>query len=69
VIESCEVPIKSIEIQLVRVETCGCAEGFAKDGKRHDIPVQTVWVQLYLFFVLHTNNACLKKGLYSFAIN
>ncbi|CAF0909649.1 unnamed protein product [Brachionus calyciflorus] len=25
------VPIKSIEIQLVRVETCGCAEGYAKD--------------------------------------
>ena len=33
VIESCETGIKSIEIQLVRVETCGCAEGFAKDGK------------------------------------
>ena len=24
--------MKSIEIQLVRVETCGCAEGYAKDG-------------------------------------
>lgn len=31
-IEKCEVPIKSIELQLVRVETCGCAEGFAKDA-------------------------------------
>ena len=31
--ESCDSPIKSIEIQLVRVETCGCAEGYAKDGK------------------------------------
>ena len=28
----CEVPIKSIELQLIRVETCGCAEGYAKDG-------------------------------------
>jgi hypothetical protein len=27
-----EAAIKSIELQLVRVETCGCAEGFAKDG-------------------------------------
>lgn len=27
-----DIPIKSIEIQLVRVETCGCAEGYAKDA-------------------------------------
>lgn len=27
-----EIPVKSIEIQLVRVETCGCAEGFSKDA-------------------------------------
>lgn len=26
-------PIRSIELQLVRVETCGCAEGFAREGK------------------------------------
>lgn len=32
VLESREVPIKSIELQLVRVETCGCAEGYAKDA-------------------------------------
>jgi hypothetical protein len=32
VLEQCEAAIKSIEIQLVRVETCGCAEGYAKDG-------------------------------------
>lgn len=30
-----EAPIKSIELQLVRVETCGCLEGYAKDGKVH----------------------------------
>lgn len=39
--ESTEVPIKSIELQLVRVETCGCAEGYARDGS--------------CFFVLYTN--------------
>jgi hypothetical protein len=27
-----EIPIKSIDIQLVRVETCGCAEGYSKDA-------------------------------------
>lgn len=27
-----DTPIKSIELQLVRVETCGCAEGFAKEA-------------------------------------
>ncbi|XP_025100328.1 Down syndrome critical region protein 3 homolog isoform X4 [Pomacea canaliculata] len=33
-VEQCDAPIKSIEIQLVRVETCGCAEGYAKDAPR-----------------------------------
>lgn len=33
VIEKTEIPIKSIDLQLVRVETCGCAEGYARDGK------------------------------------
>eukprot|EP01126_Amoeba_proteus_P040156 TRINITY_DN4270_c0_g1_i11.p1 TRINITY_DN4270_c0_g1~~TRINITY_DN4270_c0_g1_i11.p1 ORF type:complete len:230 (-),score=39.22 TRINITY_DN4270_c0_g1_i11:402-1091(-) len=32
VLEKCDEPIKSIEIQLVRVETCGCTDGFATDG-------------------------------------
>lgn len=32
-IEHCEAVIKSIELQLVRVETCGCAEGYSRDGK------------------------------------
>lgn len=30
-VERCSAPIRSIEIQLVRVETCGCAEGYARD--------------------------------------
>lgn len=32
VVKRSDVPIKSIELQLVRVETCGCAEGFAKEA-------------------------------------
>jgi len=31
-VEECETVIKSIELQLVRVETCGCADGFAKEA-------------------------------------
>ncbi|VVC42295.1 Immunoglobulin E-set,Vacuolar protein sorting protein 26 related [Cinara cedri] len=31
-IEHCDIPIKSIDLQLVRVETCGCVEGFSKDA-------------------------------------
>ncbi len=27
-----EAPVKSIELQLVRVETCGCLEGYAKEA-------------------------------------
>ncbi|XP_055004966.1 vacuolar protein sorting-associated protein 26C isoform X2 [Boleophthalmus pectinirostris] len=32
VVEQSDVPVKSIELQLVRVETCGCAEGYARDA-------------------------------------
>ncbi|KAK2153748.1 hypothetical protein LSH36_287g00016 [Paralvinella palmiformis] len=32
IVEYSEAPIKSMELQLVRVETCGCAEGYAKDA-------------------------------------
>jgi hypothetical protein len=32
VIEESEAVIRSIEVQLVRVETCGCAEGLAKEA-------------------------------------
>ena len=32
-IESCDARIRSIELQLVRVETCGCAEGYAREGR------------------------------------
>lgn len=32
-VDHCDTVIKSIELQLVRVETCGCAEGYSRDGK------------------------------------
>ncbi|KAJ8729085.1 hypothetical protein PYW07_006781 [Mythimna separata] len=31
-VDECSVPIRSLELQLVRVETCGCAEGYSKDA-------------------------------------
>jgi len=31
-LKHCAEPIKCIELQLVRVETCGCADGFAKEA-------------------------------------
>ncbi|XP_021202048.1 Down syndrome critical region protein 3 isoform X2 [Bombyx mandarina] len=31
-VDECSVPIKSIELQLVRVETCGCADGYSRDA-------------------------------------
>ena len=39
ILEHCEIPIKSVELQLVRVETCGCAEGYARDGKQKNFLV------------------------------
>ena len=30
-VEHSAKPIKSVELQLVRVETCGCAEGYVVD--------------------------------------
>jgi hypothetical protein len=32
IVESCEARIRSIELQLVRVETCGCTEGIAREA-------------------------------------
>lgn len=31
-IENSEIPLKSVEIQLLRVETCGCADGYAREA-------------------------------------
>ncbi|ALC45131.1 CG4074 [Drosophila busckii] len=39
-IQHTDTPIKSIELQLVRVETCGCDEGYSKDATE----VQTIQI-------------------------
>ncbi|XP_064074620.1 vacuolar protein sorting-associated protein 26C isoform X2 [Vanessa tameamea] len=38
-VDECSVAIKSIELQLVRVETCGSAEGYSKDEFELNIAV------------------------------
>lgn len=37
ILEKCETSVRSLELQLVRVETCGCAEGYSKDGESFTI--------------------------------
>ncbi|KAK6486119.1 vacuolar protein sorting-associated protein 26C [Huso huso] len=70
VVESSEVPIKSIELQLVRVETCGCAEGYARDATEiqniqiaegdvchgFPIPIYMVFPRLFTCPTLETTN-------------
>ncbi|XP_076876172.1 vacuolar protein sorting-associated protein 26C [Brachyhypopomus gauderio] len=70
VVESSEVAIKSIELQLVRVETCGCAEGYAKDATEIQniqiaegdvcrglpIPIYMVFPRLFTCPTLQTTN-------------
>ncbi|CAD5112013.1 unnamed protein product [Dimorphilus gyrociliatus] len=69
-IESCEQPIKSIELQLMRVEVCGCAEGYSKDAteiqniqiaegdpcRNVAIPIYMVYPRLYTCPTLTTRN-------------
>uniref|UniRef100_A0A4W4FPE6 VPS26 endosomal protein sorting factor C n=1 Tax=Electrophorus electricus TaxID=8005 RepID=A0A4W4FPE6_ELEEL len=70
VVESSEVAIKSIELQLVRVETCGCAEGYARDATEIQniqiaegdvshglpIPIYMVFPRLFTCATLETTN-------------
>ncbi|KAI2660151.1 Down syndrome critical region 3 [Labeo rohita] len=69
-VESSEVAIKSIELQLVRVETCGCAEGYARDAteiqniqiaegdvcRGLSIPIYMVFPRLFTCPTLETTN-------------
>uniref|UniRef100_A0A3P9A1H1 VPS26 endosomal protein sorting factor C n=1 Tax=Esox lucius TaxID=8010 RepID=A0A3P9A1H1_ESOLU len=70
VVQSSDVAIKSIELQLVRVETCGCAEGYARDATEiqniqiaegdvcHSlpIPIYMVFPRLFTCPTLETTN-------------
>ncbi|XP_048514704.1 vacuolar protein sorting-associated protein 26C isoform X2 [Athalia rosae] len=70
VIEYCQVPIKSVELQLVRVETCGCAEGYSRDATEIQniqigegnvctglaIPIHMIFPRLFTCPTLNTSN-------------
>ena len=63
-------PIRSIELQLVRVETCGCAEGFSRDAteiqniqigegdlcRNASIPIYMIFPRLFTCPTLNTSN-------------
>ncbi|KAL1124608.1 hypothetical protein AAG570_001232 [Ranatra chinensis] len=69
-IDYTEIPIKSVELQLVRVETCGCAEGYARDvteiqniqiGEGNvacglEIPIHMIFPRLFTCPTLSTTN-------------
>ncbi|GAB5576264.1 vacuolar protein sorting-associated protein 26C isoform X2 [Prionailurus iriomotensis] len=69
-VESSEAAIKSIELQLVRVETCGCAEGYARDAteiqniqiadgdvcRSLSVPIYMVFPRLFTCPTLETTN-------------
>ncbi|XP_020287618.1 Down syndrome critical region protein 3 homolog isoform X2 [Pseudomyrmex gracilis] len=70
IIENCEAVIKSIELQLVRVETCGCAEGYSRDATEIQniqigegnvctnlpIPIYMIFPRLFTCPTLSTSN-------------
>ncbi|XP_039084733.1 vacuolar protein sorting-associated protein 26C isoform X2 [Hyaena hyaena] len=70
VVESSEAAIRSIELQLVRVETCGCAEGYARDAteiqniqiadgdvcRSLSVPIYMVFPRLFTCPTLETTN-------------
>lgn len=69
-VHSTEIPIKSIELQLIRVETCGCSEGYSEDATEIqntqiadgnilpnlDIPIYMILPRLFTCPTLITKN-------------
>eukprot|EP01130_Rhizamoeba_saxonica_P003011 TRINITY_DN1310_c0_g1_i1.p1 TRINITY_DN1310_c0_g1~~TRINITY_DN1310_c0_g1_i1.p1 ORF type:complete len:299 (-),score=67.22 TRINITY_DN1310_c0_g1_i1:43-810(-) len=61
IVEHCSEPIKSIELQLIRVETSGCSDGFAREAteiqniqiadgdimRNFEIPIYMTWPRLF----------------------
>ncbi|TKC34146.1 hypothetical protein EI555_016722 [Monodon monoceros] len=70
VVESSEATIKSVELQLVHVETCGCAEGYTRDAteiqniqiasgdmcRGLSVPIYMVFPQFFTYPTLETTN-------------
>ncbi|XP_062061060.1 vacuolar protein sorting-associated protein 26C isoform X3 [Lepus europaeus] len=70
VVEHSDAAIRSVELQLVRVETCGCAEGYARDAteiqniqiadgdvcRGLSVPIHMVFPRLFTCPTLETTN-------------
>ncbi|XP_060226781.1 vacuolar protein sorting-associated protein 26C isoform X4 [Meriones unguiculatus] len=70
VVEHSEAAVQSVELQLVRVETCGCAEGYARDAteiqniqiadgdicRGLSVPLHMVFPRLFTCPTLETTN-------------
>ncbi|ETE73444.1 Down syndrome critical region protein 3 [Ophiophagus hannah] len=70
IVVNSDAAVKSIELQLVRVETCGCAEGYARDAteiqniqiadgdvcRNLPIPIYMVFPRLFTCPTLETTN-------------
>lgn len=63
-IEHTDIPIKSIDVQLVRVETCGCAEGFSKDGNflYFKIEIPNKYYHINYFLATEIQNIQIAEG-------
>ncbi|XP_053076532.1 vacuolar protein sorting-associated protein 26C isoform X3 [Acinonyx jubatus] len=82
-VESSEAAIKSIELQLVRVETCGCAEGYARDAteiqniqiadgdvcRSLSVPIYMVFPRLFTCPTLETTNFKVGSGPFHSAVH
>ena len=78
-VQHTEAAIKSIELQLVRVETCGCNEGYAKDATeiqtiqiadgnicpKLEIPIYMIMPRLFTCPTLITKNFKIGKSINS----
>ncbi|XP_008273099.2 vacuolar protein sorting-associated protein 26C isoform X3 [Oryctolagus cuniculus] len=70
VVERSDAAVRSVELQLVRVETCGCAEGYARDAteiqniqiadgdvcRGLSVPIHMVFPRLFTCPTLETTN-------------
>lgn len=61
-VEQCDAIIRSIELQLVRVETCGCAEGYAKDGMCVRSTYSRVLIIMLLYLATEIQNIQIGDG-------
>lgn len=68
-IERSEIPVRSVELQLLRVETVGCAEGYSQECNQlaldnsilNILPIYSRSSKIYMFFVQQLKFRTLKS--------